>query len=288
MADINRTTTITLPPEVSNEILQKTQDDSAVMALARQITIPGTGVTVPVITGDPSAAWVTETAAKPVSNPGVSTKQLTPYKLAVIETFSNEFVRDAAALYDALVARLPLALANKFDNTVIGGTTKPGDNFEDMSTCTSVALTATTAYTQLVTATSNIATAGGIVNGFAISPQCKAMLLSAVDGQNRPLFINSVADGAIPQILGAPTIQSKGMYKAKADSATAVVGIVGDWTQAVYGTFEGVQIAVSDQATLTTGSTTINLWQNNMVAVRAEIEIGFRADTSCFNLLTIA
>ena len=288
MADINRTTTITLPSEVSNEILQKTQDDSAVMALARQITIPGTGVTVPVITGDPSAAWVTETAAKPVSNPGVSTKQLTPYKLAVIETFSNEFVRDAAALYDALVARLPLALANKFDNTVIGGTTKPGDNFEDMSTCTSVALTATTAYTQLVTATSNIATAGGIVNGFAISPQCKAMLLSAVDGQNRPLFINSVADGAIPQILGAPTIQSKGMYKAKADSATAVVGIVGDWTQAVYGTVEGVQIAVSDQATLTTGSTTINLWQNNMVAVRAEIEIGFRADTSCFNLLTIA
>lgn len=288
MADINRTTTITLPPEVSNEILQKTQDDSAVMALARQITIPGTGVTVPVITGDPSAAWVTETAAKPVSNPGVSTKQLTPYKLAVIETFSNEFVRDAAALYDALVARLPLALANKFDNTVIGGTTKPGDNFEDMSTCTSVALTATTAYTQLVTATSNIATAGGIVNGFAISPQCKAMLLSAVDGQNRPLFINSVADGAIPQILGAPTIQSKGMYKAKADSAPAVVGIVGDWTQAVYGTVEGVQIAVSDQATLTTGSKTINLWQNNMVAVRAEIEIGFRADTSCFNLLTIA
>ena len=288
MADINRTTTITLPPEVSNEILQKTQDDSAVMALARQITIPGTGVTVPVITGDPSAAWVTETAAKPVSNPGVSTKQLTPYKLAVIETFSNEFVRDAAALYDALVARLPLALANKFDNTVIGGTIKPGDNFEDMSTCTSVALTATTAYTHLVTATSNIATAGGIVNGFAISPQCKAMLLSAVDGQNRPLFINSVADGAIPQILGAPTIQSKGMYKAKADPAPAVVGIVGDWTQAVYGTVEGVQIAVSDQATLTTGSTTINLWQNNMVAVRAEIEIGFRADTSCFNLLTIA
>jgi HK97 family phage major capsid protein len=151
-----------------------------------------------------------------------------------------------------------------------------------------VALTATTAYTQLVTATSNIATAGGIVNGFAISPQCKAMLLSAVDGQNRPLFINSVAEGAIPQILGAPTIQSKGMYKAKADSTPAVVGIVGDWTQAVYGTVEGVQIAVSDQATLTTGSTTINLWQNNMVAVRAEIEIGFRADTSCFNLLTIA
>ena len=65
-------------------------------------------------------------------------------------------------------------------------------------------------------------------------------------------------------------------------------GVVGDWTQAIYGTVNGVEIAISDQATLGTGESAINLWQQNMVAVRAEIEIGFRADTSCFNLLTIA
>ena len=78
------------------------------------------------------AAWVTE-RPKPVSNRRFL-KQLTPYKLALL-SFSA-VVRDAAALYDALVAR-PLALANKFDNTVIGGTTKPGDTFEDMTACTS-------------------------------------------------------------------------------------------------------------------------------------------------------
>lgn len=284
--DINRTSTITLPSDVSAEIMQKTQDNSAIMALARQISVPGRGTTIPVITGDPDAAWVGETESKTVSNSSVSTKLLTPYKLAVIETFSNEFTRDAAALYDALIARLPLALAAKFDNTVIGGTTKPGDNFEDMTACTAVPITATDAYTQLVTATSNIATAGGIMNGFAISPQCKAVLLSAVDSNNRPLFINSVSEGAIPQILGAPTVQSKGLYAAGTSANT--VGIVGDWTQAVYGTVEGVQITLSDQATLTSGDTTINLWQQNMVAVRAEIEIGFRADTDCFNLITIA
>ena len=54
----------------------------------------------------------------------------------------------------------------------------------------------------------------------------------------------------------------------------------------VYGTVEGVQISISDQATLTDGSTTINLWQQNMFAVRAEIEIGFRCDKSVFNKLT--
>lgn len=65
--DINRTTTISLPGEVSSEILQKTQEASAVMSLARQIALPGLGVTIPVITGDPEAGWVGETEKKPVS-----------------------------------------------------------------------------------------------------------------------------------------------------------------------------------------------------------------------------
>ena len=88
-------------------------------------------------------------------------------------------------------------------------------------------------------------------------------------------------------ILGASAMQSKGAYVA--DTTTAkkhVVGFAGDWTQAVYGTVEGVQIAISDQATLTDGSTTINLFEQNMFAVRAEIEVGFRCDTTVFNKLT--
>lgn len=280
MPDINRTA-ITLPTKVSTEILQKTQEGSAIMRLARQITLPGNGVTIPVIVGDPDAKWVAETEKKPVSNPTLDTKLITPYKLAVIETFSMEFVRDVRAMYDALIARIPLALAAKFDATVLGKTAKPGDNFDNFTTCTAQAITPTTAYSALVAADTDIAENGGILNGFAISPQCKGVLLSAVDGNQRPLFINSVAEGAIPQILGAPTYQSKGMYAAGSPN---VVGIAGDWTQAMYGTVEGVQIAISDQATV--GD--VNLWEQNMVAVRAEIELGFRADLRCFNRLTIA
>ena len=67
-----------------------------------------------------------------------------------------------------------------------------------------------------------------------------------------------------------------------------LVGVAGDWSQAVYGTVEGVQVAISDQATLTDGETAINLFEQNMFAVRAEIEVGFRCDTSVFNRLTKA
>lgn len=282
--DFNRTTSITLPGEVSSEILQKTQEGSAVMSLARQITLPGLGVTIPVITGDPQAAWVGETDKKPVKRGTLATKQMTPYTLAVIVPFSNQFKRDIPALYDAIVQRLPLALAQQFDATVFGGVTAPGSNFDTLKSCTAQEI-GTDAYSGLVNADADIATHNGILNGFVLAPQGKAVLLTAVDANKRPLFINSVAEGAVPMILGAQTMYSKGAYVS---GTPDVVGFAGDWTQAVYGTVEGVQIAISDQATLTDGSTTINLFQQNMFAVRAEIEVGFRCDTTVFNKLTKA
>ena len=60
---INRTN-VDLPVELSREIIQKATDTSAIMSLARQITLPGRGEAINVITGDPEAAWVGETAAK--------------------------------------------------------------------------------------------------------------------------------------------------------------------------------------------------------------------------------
>ena len=283
-------TNIDLPVDVSREILQKTQENSAVMQLARQIALPGRGAAINVITSDPEAAWVSETGAKPVKNPGLQTKVMRAYKLAVIVPFSNEFRRDAAALYDALVQRLPGALGKKFDETVFGGVEKPGSDFDNFASCTAQ-LISTDAYGGLVAADTDIATHGGVLNGFAIAPQGKGILLASKDKNDRPLFINSVAEGAVPMILGARTVLAKGAY-VEGDSANTV-GAAGDWTQALWGTVEGVKIDYSSDATLTYKNQSnqdviVNLFQQNMFAVRAEIEVGFRADTSCFNLLTAA
>ena len=288
-------TNITLPAEVSQEILQKTQQASAIMQLARQIALPGRGVQIPVITSDPTAAWVAETGAKPVSNPGLSTKLMQAYKLAVIVPFSDEFRRDAAALYDALVARLPLALAQKFDQTVIGAVDAPGENFDTFANCTAQSIVKAenhSTYDGLVAAYGDIAAHNGSLNGFALSPSAVGLLLGATDSTGRPIFINSAADGDVNRLLGARTLESRGIYKAgaagvgTAPGTPALVGIAGDWSQAMYGTVEGVQIRFADQTGLTINSTQVNLWEHNMFAVRAEIELGFRADTDCFNTLT--
>ncbi|MBQ1294058.1 MAG: phage major capsid protein [Clostridiales bacterium] len=276
-------TNIDLPVDVSAEIIQKTQEGSAVMQLARQIALPGRGLSIPVITSDPEAAWVDETDNKPVSNPGLDSKTMRGYKLAVIVPFSNQFRRDAAALYDALVERLPGVLGAKFDSTVFGATQAPGDDFDTFASVNAHSL-ASDVYQGLVDADTDIALNGGITNGYVISPQGKGILLGATDDNKRPLFINNVAEGAVPMILGSRVQLSKGAYVAGSPST---VGFAGDWTKALYGIVEGVDISFSSDASLTLANgTTINLFQRNMFAVRAEIEVGFVADTSVFTKIT--
>lgn len=275
-------TNISLPTSVSDFILQKTQEDSAIMSLATKIELPGKGLTIPIITSDPVAQWVDETDAKPVSNPGLSQKVMRGYTLSVIVPFSNQFRRDDGALFDALVARLPRVLAEKFDATVFGGEA-PGSDFDVLTSVHAESLVSSV-YGGLVAADTDISLHGGISNGYAISPQMRGILLGALDGENRPLFVNNVSEGAIPMILGQPTKLTKGAFKS---GSPATVAFVGDWTKAMYGIVQGVDITITDQASLTLGDgSTLNLFQRNMFAVRAEIEVGFRADTDVFNKLT--
>ena len=284
---------IELPKSVSTEIIQKTQEQSAVMQLARGITLPGVGLQIPVITSDPEAEWVTETGLKPVKNPGLSNKIMQGHTLSVIVPFSNQFRRDAAALYDEIVKRLPLALASKFDKTVFFGPDNGSlANFDNLTGATAQSLQVS-AYNGILAADIDIAEQGGIMNGIVLSPQGKGVFLSAVDKQDRPLFIDSVADDGIPRILGAPTKIAKAAYKAGTAGSAGnpdVVGFAGDWSHARYGIVEALSVAISDQATLIvqdgTSTSTINLFQRNMFAVRAEIEIGFVAETAYFNKLT--
>jgi HK97 family phage major capsid protein len=288
-------TNIVLPGAVSSEIIQKTQESSAVMRLARQVQLPGTGITIPMITGDPEANWVAETAAKPVSNPTLDKKVMTPYKLAVIVPFSDEFARDYARLYDALVDRIPGALAKKFDATVFNGSA-PGTGFDVLTNCTAQSIDVNASgeggfYKALVATDMDIAAHDGDLNGYAMSPAARGEMLSALDNDARPIFINAVSEGAIPRLLGQPVFYSKGLYFAgnAASGSTAakpdVLGFAGDWTKAMYGTVEGVKIDISNQATLTINDTAVNLWEHNMFAVKAEIEVGFIADTSVINKL---
>jgi HK97 family phage major capsid protein len=281
--DLKRTTSgVNLPAQVSQEIWSETQEQSAVMAVSRQIALPGSGISIPVITGDSVANWVAESAEKPVSHATVSSKTMTPYKLAVIETFSMEFRRDLPALYGELARRLPGALAKKFDNTVLAGTS-PGSGFDVLSGAPGLTVDGTDTYADLAAVFTAIAAQGGSLSHWIASPGFEGLLLSETDSTGRPLFIpDATTSGRVGSIFGRPVYSTRTTLKENANSTD--IAIAGDFANsAIYGTVEGVQVDISDQATVNDGGTQVNLWQRNMFAVRAEIEVGFVArDTDHF------
>lgn len=252
------------------------------MAASRMVALPGSGVTIPIISGDASASWVDEGDEKPVSDATLSNKSMTPYKLAVIETFSMEFRRDLPAVYAELARRLPNALAKKFDETVINGTA-PGSNFDTLEGCTELEVGGSDVYQQIVAVYNEVADNEGDLSAWVASPSLQGTLLGAVDGFGRPLFTNSAnTDNVVGQLLGRPVYGTR-------RSLDGCIGLAGDFAaSALYGTVEGVQISVSDQATVTDGNgDPINLWQRNLFALRAEIEVGFVVkDTSRFVRIT--
>ena len=273
--DINRGTSgLTLPKEVSDVIIQGAIAESAVMKLAQRIYLPGRGLAIPVITGDPSVSIVNEACEKPVSNSTFSTKNMVPKKFAVIETFSKELVRDMPALYDALIGRLPGAIAKAvdyqaftqvaltgFDSLVGAQTISTGANFAE----------------KLQNGIKAIAAGGYRMNGIAASALAEAEIQTATNGIGMPLFIENIEDGRIGRIYGADVVP-----------CAAISGcIAGDWSKAYYGIVDGINIDFSDTATLNDGSDgLIHLWQRNMVAARIECEISFivASDSAFFQI----
>ena len=262
--DINRSTTIQLPSEISAEIFAGVEGSSAVMQLARRINVPGRGLTIPVITGEPVAEMVAETAEKPVSNASLTTKLMAPQTFAVIEVFSNQFRRDASMLYDELIRRLPGAIAKAFDAQVLAGTAITG--FDSLANCPTQSVD-NDAINDLTYIMGTVATAGYTFNGLAVSNTYHAHLLTSLDGIGRPLFVQSAADGpaTVGSVFGSPV----------ALTAAETYCIGGDWSQCMYGMVDGINISYSEDATVNDGNNQLNLFQRNLFAVRVECELGF-------------
>lgn len=292
--DLNTDSLGTLPEELSSEILSKTVEASAFMQLARKIALPANGLVMPVITGEPEASWIGETAAAPTDEHTGTLKHIQASKISVIEVFSNEFKRDLPGLYAELARRLPYSIGAKFDQTVLGAVAKPNTNFDNLAGCERVNI-ATNTYKALVDSDTAIAVAGYMGDGYALAPQAKGILLSAVDTNKRPLFLNNVSEGAIPRILGNKAVVARGVY-AKGKSTTTgsddtavtktdanIVGVFGDWTKAMYGTVDGITVEMDKSATV--GG--VNLFEQGMFAVKVTAELGFAiADEDAFVVLT--
>lgn len=276
----------TLPRDVSEMIFERAESGSAVMQLALNEPLPSNGTAIPTITGDPVAAWVSESGRKPVSDASTGVKLMDPKKLAVIVAFSDEFLRtDRTNLPDRLRDKIATAFGQAFDRAAVhdDGGAGPFTNYL-AETTNAVELGTNTAadggiHQDLIDGLAAVVADEHTITGFAASPLVEPTLLGARDTTGRPVLGDVNSDG-VRTLLGRGIVYGKGVGTAPNATPGPTDGIRiigGDWGQAAWGAFGEIEYDVSREATLvdSDGTTLLHLWQNNLVAIRAEAFYGW-------------
>lgn len=292
-----------LPAHQAAPVFERARQVSVLMQLCRQIPMGINGEIIPVVTALPVADWVAEGAAKPATKGTLTPKTMAPKKLAAIMVDSQEVVRaDPAGYISRKLDDLGEAFAIAFDyagfhNLGGGGTgTGPFSTYIDQTTKsaelggTSQALGGLNG--DFVRAAQEIISANDSagrpydLTGWALDSQMEIRMWDQVDTTGRPIWTdlpaNEYSQGMARRgsVLGRPSLMSPRVR----NSGSTILGYGGDWSQAVWGVIgNGINFSVSTESTVTINGSLVSLWENNLVAVRAEAEYGFLVnDTSAF------
>jgi HK97 family phage major capsid protein len=289
-----------LPRAISEMIFEDARTASVVQRLARRIPLPYAGVAIPYMTSKPVASWVAEKGRKPISDASVGTKTLDPKKLAVIVPFSIEYLRsDTVDLLETLRPDIAEAFGNAFDSAAISGTSTPFANHIIETTNFELLGTGTSMYSDAVNLAKKISASGHKLNGWAVGEEGQWTLAGDVDTEGRPILTTvTEAETGITRgtLLGrraeigenadVPSSVASGV----GDGNDVLVAIGGDWRKCAWGAVGEIEFDVNDSATLTReDDTMLNLWQENLVALRAEAWYGFAIrDVQAFGELVTA
>jgi HK97 family phage major capsid protein len=278
-----------LTREQSGYIFERAARMSVVMALANRVPLGPEGKSIPVVTGKVQAGWVAEGAQKPATKTAIALKTMDPKKLAAIAVVSAEVVRANPGNYMGLLReQLAEAFGIAFDCAALHDTDQSGTagagpfpTWLDQ-TANSVEIGTTTQANGGIHGDFNaglglLVNTGKRLTGYALDDRIEPMLWGAVDTTGRPLYIDLPTEDTSPslarpgRLLARPTFMGEGIW----DSTAKTLAYAGDWSQAAWGAVGGINYSVSTEATVTVNGALISLWENNLVAIRAEAEYGF-------------
>jgi len=276
-----------LLPQIAQAYFEEARKRSIVQQVARQIPLGINGQEIPYSTSKASASWVSEGETKPTTESGLALASIQPKKIAAISVVSAEVVRANPGNYmNILRDDIAEAFAVAFDNAVLHGTSSPFDAYVDETT-KEVGFGDTIqdsggVYGDVVAGLSELVNDGKRCNGFAFDRVVEPVFLGGVDGNGRPLFVDTpLADTTSVitpgRLIGRPAFLGDNV--ASGD----VVGYGGDWTKIVWGAVGGISYKVSTEAAVTIGGELVSLFENNLVAILAEAEYGCLVhDTEAF------
>lgn len=282
-----------IKPELAGPIFNEAAKGSAAMSLIRKVPLGASGQAFPIVTSKPTANWTAEGAQKHTTEAGLGLVKMEPKKLTAIAVASQEVIRANPGGYsETLAGLLAEAFARAFDLAIFhnkGGDGNGTSPFETTLAATTKSVTlgaaaGTNTYDDLVKAMSlNLqGTPKKQVTGFAFDTGFEIDLLNAKDTAGRPLFAEAAYTGAVPA-LRSGSVLGRTTYMHENVGLDKTVGFAGDWSKCAWGTVGGITMDISTEATVTIGGQLVSLYENNLVAVRAEAEYGFAvADKEAF------
>lgn len=286
---IDRTDAAALIPEdVSREIIQSVPESSNVLRLARRLpNMTRKQQRVPVLSLFPTAYFVDgDTGLKQTTEQQWTNKYINAEEIAVIVPIPEAVLDDADYdIWGEVRPRAVEAIGKVIDGAVLIGTNAPSAWPDDLKTA------ATAAGNNVVLGSvgadlyddimdeggllSKVELDGFMVNGHLAHMTMRGKLRGLRDLQGQPIFKREGMQGASQYTLDGDPVA---FDRLGGFTAADALMFSGDWNQLVYSIRQDITYKVLDQAVIqdNTGAIVYNLAQQDMVALRIVIRLGWQ------------
>lgn len=214
------------------------------------------------------ASWVGEGAKKPLTNPTFDSVEIKEHKLAAITVYTQELLRRSDPAVDQLVLNdLIAASKTLIDETFLGTQAQtdatPAGILNGVVAVAASGETAEAIEADLLKLIETFVEANLSTDGaYFLMSETRAMRIALLrDALGNTYFNGMNFAGAARSLLAIPVITSQSVGDRIELVKMSEILVAQDG---------GVDVAYSDQATLTDGETTHNLWQENKFAIRVE------------------
>jgi HK97 family phage major capsid protein len=284
-----------IPEEVSREILQSLPTVNPLMQLARRLPdMSRAQKRIPVMSALATAYFVSgDTGLKQASDMNWENKYVDAEELAVIVPIPEAVLDDTDYdIWSEVRPNIEVALSKAITAAVLFGTNIPTSWTTNLgaaglkAVCTAASHTiSAAAYTDLYEAILGESAAGAdgalmlieadgfMATGHIAHVSMRGKLRNVRDANGQPIFKTAIQDGTRYELDGEPVYFP---LDGSMDASEALL-FSGDWTQMVYAMRQDITYKVLDQAVIqdTGGNIIYNLAQQDMVALRAVMRLGF-------------
>ena len=272
-----------IPEQYAREIIQGVVTESAVLRMGRRLpNMSSNKYRMPILDMLPMAYFVNgDSGQKKTTAMQWGKKYITAEEIAVIVPIPEAVLDDADYdIWGEVRPRVQEAFGKVIDGAVLFGTEKPASWRDDIVTTATNAASVVNSTADLYTdimgedgVIAKVEQSGYFVNGNVADISMRAKLRGLKDTTGQPLFKSDMQSGTNYSLDGSSMyFPNNGVF----DKNKALM-ISGDFSQLVYAMRQDITFKLCTEGVIqnTDGTIAYNLMQNDMVALRAVMRLGW-------------